>query len=125
MTGVQTHFFDVFDEAERLTVGERSFAADDRSTAAPRNQSDTSAAAAEAAAPKLTARMQTALQLIRERDGATNDELTDLMGLPIQSICPVTNRLFQIGKIRDSGRTRPTRTGSPAKEWIATGVSAE
>ena len=68
----------------------------------------------------MSERQQRAFELVQRHDGLTNDELSDLMGLPIQSVCPVANSLFRAGKIIDSGERRPTRTGAMARVWRAT-----
>ena len=88
----------------------------------PHNHTDTSEAAAEQAAPKVSARMRAVLDILHSRGtvGATNDELTAITGWPIQSVCPITNALAAAGFILDSGERRPTRSGCPAKVWTIT-----
>lgn len=51
--------------------------------------------------------------------GATIDELQQATGLLTQSVCPMVDTLKREGAICDSGQRRPTRTGTPAKVWIA------
>lgn len=88
--------------------------------APPHNRTDTSEVAAEQAAPKVSARMQTVLSLLKTRGpgGLTIDELSMITGLLVQSVCPVVNSLVKLGQVKDSGERRPTRSGSPAKVWI-------
>ncbi len=51
--------------------------------------------------------------------GATNDEISLDTGLPIQSVTPATGALRKAGLIRESGRTRPTRSGRAAMVYVA------
>lgn len=94
----------------------------------PANRTDTSQAAAERVRPRTPGRHEVVLGLIRGQGhhGATNDELAVATGWPIQSVTPITHALAaRPGRlIVDSGMRRPTRTGSPAKVFVAARTSS-
>lgn len=95
--------------------------ADPREPRPAANWSRTSRAAAHAireSAPNLRARV---LEFIAARgpQGATNDEIAAGLGMLLQSVCARANELWARKQIRDSGRTRLSRTGRPAKVWEA------
>jgi hypothetical protein len=91
----------------------------------PHNNTDTSRAAAQAAAPKAPGRREIIFQLIAGRgsDGMTNDELVVATGWLIQSVCPLVNSLKKARLIRDSGLRRATRAGRAAIVWVAMEVT--
>lgn len=80
--------------------------------------SDTSQAAAESIAPHLSRLQDRLLGLIRDRGGATVDELIVATGLVHQTVGPRVRELFLKGRVRDSGQRRPTRRGRKATVWI-------
>jgi len=56
--------------------------------------------------------------------GATRDELSLVLELPIQSICSPVRVLLEAGVIVETHDTRPTRYGSPAAVLIARRANA-
>ena len=89
----------------------------------PRGPADTSRAAAEAAdrSGRTTSKRTILLGIIRANGdrGATIDELQHVTGWLVQSICPAVKTLERAAEIRDSGNRRQTRSGHPAKVWVA------
>lgn len=83
--------------------------------------SRTSTQAADAIKPDASRLRSLVLVAIRERDGLTDEEGTDATGLPPSTYRPRRVELVQSGLIRDSGRTRPTRSGRKAVVWVAAG----
>jgi hypothetical protein len=55
--------------------------------------------------------------------GATNDEIEAALGLIHQNASARTRTLVLKGRLRDSGRTRATRSGRQASVWVATARS--
>lgn len=53
-----------------------------------------------------------------EKRGATRDELADILGRPIQSICPAVTALLARKIITETKETRPTRWDNPAKVLV-------
>jgi len=53
--------------------------------------------------------------------GATDEELQEALSLRVQSETPRRNELERAGFITNSGRTRPTSSGSQAIVWILNG----
>ncbi len=93
--------------------------ADPRPPLPAANWSRTSRLAAHAireSAPTLRARV---LDYVASRGvhGATNDEIVAGVGMLLQSVCARTNELWAVGLIRDSGRTRASRSGRSARVW--------
>lgn len=85
--------------------------------------SDTSRAAAEAVAdrpPRAKERVLAAL-LFRGLEGATDEELQDLLNMSPNTERPRRIELTVTGEVKDSGRSRKTRAGHPAVVWMATG----
>lgn len=83
--------------------------------------SRTSRAAAVAAQPNAELQRARVLAFIRrQRDGATRQEASVALNIPIQSICPRFDDLKKSGAIRDTGCTRKTTTGRAAEVWEAT-----
>lgn len=82
--------------------------------------SRTSRAAAVAAQPCAELQRARVLDFIRRQmHGATRQEASLALGIPIQSICPRFDDLKKSGAIRDTGRTRKTTTGRAAAVWEA------
>jgi len=93
---------------------------DPRQPLPARNWTGTSRAAAHAIrehAPTLRARVLEFITAQGER-GATNEEIVDGIGTLLQSVCARCNELWEAKQIRDSGRTRLTRSGRAAKIWV-------
>ena len=82
---------------------------------------DTSVLAAFDVAPVLGRLQRMADAAIREAGdrGLTADELAAWLELDRWSIQPRTSELRRKGRIRDSGKRRPNRTGKQAIVWIA------
>jgi predicted ArsR family transcriptional regulator len=57
--------------------------------------------------------------------GATRDELSRALQLPIQSICPAVADLRRRGLLRQTTARRPTSSGRPAAVLIASRPEAE
>lgn len=51
-------------------------------------------------------------------DGLTDEEGIDLTGLPPSTYRPRRVEGVQAGRVADSGRTRPTRSGRKAVVWV-------
>lgn len=85
-----------------------------------RGDPDTSRIAAPSATA-LTELQQTVMALHRSHAGLTDDELVGL--LPERTAGSVIKRrgeCVRAGMLEDSGRRRPTRTGSSAIVWVVT-----
>ena len=97
----------------------------DRSPEPPaQRHSATSKAAAEnikPARPTLRARV---LELIRASGsaGLTDDQIQSLTGMNPSTQRPRRIELQEAGLIRDSGKTRPTRSKRQATVWVAANV---
>ena len=84
------------------------------------SESDTSKAAAETIQP-VTGRLRTMVfDAIRESGdgGLTDDQIEVLLDLRHQTASARRRELVQQKWIKDSGRTRKTRSGSPATVWV-------
>ena len=57
------------------------------------------------------------LRYIEERGGATDEEAQLALGMSPSTQRPRRVELVQSGAVRDSGRTRPTRSGRQAVVW--------
>ena len=101
--------------------------ADPRPPLPAANWTKTSRAAAHAIREGAQLQRQRVLAFIVDEGdrGATNDELVAQLGVLLQSTCGRANELWKAGLIRDSGRTRPTRTGHAGKVWVATEAGIE
>lgn len=53
-----------------------------------------------------------------KRYGATDDEIEQQLNLRHQTVSPRRRELVLLGKVVDSGRTRPTRSGRRATVWV-------
>jgi len=79
---------------------------------------DTSIAAARSAASSAGKSRALALEILRNHPkGLTDFELADLAGMQQTSIGKRRGELVAQGLVRDSGRRRPSTTGSPAIVW--------
>jgi len=86
--------------------------------------SPTSKAAAESMvfhAPNIRDRVFSAIYATRTfsgMSGLTCDEAEVACGLSHQTVSARIRELFKAGRIKDSGRTRPTRSGRKAVVWV-------
>ena len=79
---------------------------------------DTSIAAAHLAASSARKSRDIAIEILRNHpEGLTDFELADLAGMQQNSIGKRRGELVAHGLVRDSGRRRPSTTGSPAIVW--------
>lgn len=87
----------------------------------PHRGVDTSQAAAQAIAPRVSELQGRVLEFIRQRGefGATIDEISVGLPMPVQTVCGRRRELFLMGRLVYTGTKRPTRTGSPARVWKA------
>lgn len=82
--------------------------------------SPTSVAAAEAVAPKVGRLRRVVLDCLRgEPGGLTDEEVIDRTGLSPSTARPRRIELQRTGLVKDSGRTRKTRSGRLATVWEA------
>ena len=61
------------------------------------------------------------LGFIKSQGSATNEELSEGLGMKIQTVCGRVAELREMGKIKDSSARRKTRAGVSAKVWVAIG----
>ena len=82
--------------------------------------SPTSREAAERIEPVAGTMRAKVLDVIRGRgaEGATDDEIQRVLDLSQNSARPRRRELELGGLVRDSGRTRPTRSGRQAAVWV-------
>ncbi len=92
----------------------------ERDRPAAHNRTETSIAAAERIRPTAGTKRAIVLETIERAgtEGATIDEIVQVTGLLTATVCGRINELKRDGWIQDSGRRRPTRSGSPAIVWI-------
>jgi hypothetical protein len=82
--------------------------------------SATSQAAAEEIAPRAgTLRAAVLATLQHAIDGLTDEQMQDMLGMGASTQRPRRVELVQAGLVRDSGRTRLTRSGRKATVWVA------
>lgn len=83
--------------------------------------SPTSLAAAEAIRPAADTLRAAVLHFLEERgdDGATDEEMQDALGINPSTQRPRRIELVEAGWVKDSGRTRKTRSGGTAVVWTA------
>lgn len=83
--------------------------------------SPTSVAAAERAEPAAATQRRAVLDFLRGRgaEGATDEEIQVALGMVGNTQRPRRGELQKAGLIRDSGTTRPTRSGCKAVVWIS------
>jgi hypothetical protein len=90
------------------------------SVAAP-NNSTNSIAAAENLARHIGPLHSRVLAYLRSvRAGATDEELMDGTGIAPNTLRPRRRELQIMGRVKDSGATRPTKSGRKAVVWVAT-----
>jgi hypothetical protein len=76
------------------------------------------ARAIAARAPTIRERVLAYIRARRE-SGATNEEISNAVGLRIQTVCGRMGELKARGEIRDSGATRENVSGVQAIVWVA------
>lgn len=83
---------------------------------------ETSVVAAEQIAPRLNKIQSAVLEYLRERGelGATQEEIQEHFGGAHATYRTRVSELRRIGRVVDSGRRRPVRSGNPAVVWVAT-----
>lgn len=81
--------------------------------------SRTSREAAAKVRPKVPNQRSRVLAHLKAAGPETIEEIAFDLRIPLQSACPRVNELVQLGLVRDSGRTRPTRSGHDAVVWEA------
>ncbi len=77
----------------------------------------TSAAAAEAIEPHANRLRAVVLAALQESGPMTSQEIEDRTGLEGNTVRPRLVELREMGRVRDSGLTRPTRSGRDATIW--------
>jgi hypothetical protein len=84
--------------------------------------SPTSIAAAEAAKPTAETYRLAVLLWLRHKGvlGGTDEEIQSALVMNQNTQRPRRVELVRMGLVKDSGRTRPTRSGRQAVVWIAT-----
>ncbi len=85
--------------------------------------SDTSIAAADAIAPAAHTLRAAVYDAIRAAgaEGMTDEELQDSIPMAASTERPRRGELVARNLVRDSGNTRPTRSGRQATIWVAVG----
>jgi hypothetical protein len=53
--------------------------------------------------------------------GMTDEQIQDALNMGGSTQRPRRGELQKAGRVRDSGRTRPTRSGKPAVVWVIVG----
>jgi hypothetical protein len=82
---------------------------------------DTSIAAARGASSKAGTNRAIALEILRNHpDGLTDFELSEISKIQQNSIGKRRGELVAAGLVRDSGKRRPSWTGSPSIVWVVT-----
>ena len=80
---------------------------------------DTELEANERAYPYSGARAEAAFELYSRPEGATDDEVHRILGVPYSSVQPTRHQLMKLGIVVKSDDRRPTRFGRPAIVWRA------
>ena len=86
----------------------------------PPGKTDTSAEAAAKIQAHVDDSSRKIFSMIKERGGATCDEVEAEIGMIHQSASARIRGLVQAGLIAESPLRRPTRSGRPAIVWIVT-----
>lgn len=93
-----------------------------------RDAKPTAVAAASRAAPGSGTQRGRVLRVIVDAgdEGATDEQVTERLGLPLNTVRPRRLELVEGGYVMDSGDTRATASGASAIVWLATlsGVQA-
>lgn len=82
--------------------------------------SETSRLAAESSRPRAPTDRATILEylLAQGAHGATNEEISDALGIKLQTVCPRMLELRQADQAVSAGR-RKTRSGRDAEVWVS------
>lgn len=82
----------------------------------------TSREAAAKVAPSATTQRGRVLRVVvyAGDEGATDEQISDRLGMPLNTVRPRRLELVEQGYVIDSGDTAPTRSGSAAVLWLAT-----
>jgi hypothetical protein len=88
-------------------------------SASPRAQETSLVALNSLDGEKKARREQSMLEYIKANGGATCCEVEEALGLLHQSASSSITRLRQAGRLVDSGKRRPTKTGRMAIVWRA------
>lgn len=86
-----------------------------------KRDSETSRMAAETSRPKAPCYRTAILGFVvgRGAQGATNEEISEALGIKIQTVCPRMKELREADLVVDAGRQRPTQSGRMAVVWVA------
>ena len=84
------------------------------------NAKETRRVALAASIPHRVSRRDRIESFIRDRGriGATRDEISAELGLPIQSVCPPVLAMLRSGRIIETPKRRNTRAGKPAAVMV-------
>lgn len=82
----------------------------------PYSDLDTSLNAAIRCRKAAKAQRQRIIELLFERP-STDEEIGEILGLPLNAVHPRRWQLVRDGIVVDSGERRPTRAGFPAIVW--------
>lgn len=87
----------------------------------PHNGTALSRLAAELMQPHAARQRERVMEFIVSAGdrGATDEEIQDGLGLSGNSERPRRTRLVELGRVKDSGNMRMTRSGRPATVWMA------
>lgn len=84
----------------------------------PHNGTPTSAAAAQSIKLAASTQRWCIMDLLKSSpEGLTDEEIQDLSGMSPSSERPRRGELVDMGKVRDTGRTKPTKSGRMAILW--------
>ncbi len=83
--------------------------------------SPTSRDAAEAIKPRATSLREQVFRVIQAagENGLTDEEGQDLLALGGSTFRPRRGELVEAGRVKDSGKRRPVRSGNAAVVWVA------
>lgn len=82
---------------------------------------DTSRQAAEAVKPRVVSLQERVLEILKDGDGMTADEVAGVMEESVLAIRPRVAELHKLGKIADTGERRANESGHKAVVWKAVG----
>lgn len=86
----------------------------------PHNGTDTSINAAATVADVPTKRRKV-LNAIKEHGGLSNEQIANILNMPIQTVCARCRELQLKGLVMDSGLRVETAYGRKAKVWVYNG----
>lgn len=85
----------------------------------PYQASSTSKAGAESIADYAPTLRERVYDFVRERRGATRDEITVGTGISLQTVCARVDDLLKLGRLTDTQDTRKTSSGRKARVLVA------